>query len=572
MILQAIHDISAICAAKGVQFAVLSPGSRCAPLTISFARNKQIRKFTFSDERSAAFHALGMASATNSPVVLVCTSGSAAYNYAPAVAEAFYQQIPLLLLTAARPPEWVDQLDGQTIRQQNIYGNHVKNSYTLPDTHNSPEAYWHTNRIVNEAINCAQEFPKGPVHINVPIREPFYPTAEETPAFSPDIRIISRSQSAAQPDATHYADRISAFDKVLLVPGQQRFDDELLRAVNDFCDATHCTLIADVISNLHEATSAIRHQDLFLNSQAPLAASFQPTLLITFGKSLISKNLKIYLRQNPALEHWHIQEASENAADTFQHLTEVIKCEPLAFLNAVGKSYTHQSDFDAQKRENYRQSWSITDKRTGEILEEILETNEFNELTVVNDCLAAIPNHSALHLSNSMMVRYVNFVGLGHKNKVEVFCNRGTSGIDGSNSTAYGQALITDQVVTLITGDLAFFYDRNAFWNKYQTPNLRIILINNHGGGIFRMIPGPVALEELEDFFVTEQNSQATHVAMEFGFHHTTVNNQAELNRALPMFFHQSTMPKILEIKTHSEKSSLFLKSLKSKILQNLNS
>ena len=570
MIIQAIHDISALCAAKGIQYVVLSPGSRCAPLTISFARNNDIQKFAFSDERSAAFHALGIAASTNTPVVLVCTSGSAAYNYAPAVAEAYYQQIPLIILTADRPPEWIDQLDGQTIRQNEIYGRHVKQSYTLPDTYESPEAYWHSNRIVNEAINLSEAFPKGPVHINVPIREPFYPAPEETLLFSSDIRVIKAQANSGTVPLEQYVERLKSFDKVLLVPGQQQLNDRMTDAVSNFCEQTNCTLVADVISNLQEVDSAVIHQDLFINSQDPLPTGYHPNLLITFGKSLISKNLKLFLRKHPAVEHWHIQQSTHRVADTFQNLTEIIVSDPAHFFESISTAYRDGSEFEKQKKQNFRQAWTLLDKRTNQLISEEVESETFNELTAIGSCISSLPDHSNLHLANSMAVRYVNFVALKDKKGINVFCNRGTSGIDGSNSTAYGQALVTEQLVTLITGDLAFFYDRNAFWNRYHPANLRIILINNHGGGIFRMIPGPVALEELEDYFVTTQDSQASHVAAEFDLQHTTVNNKVELDRALQFFFHKSKTPKILEIKTNSVKSSEYLKLLKRKIQQGL--
>lgn len=175
---QAIYDIAEICAQHGIQNAVLCPGSRCAPLTLAFANHAAITCRTLSDERSAGFIGLGLAQQTHTPSVLVCTSGSAAYNFAPSVAEAFFQQIPLVVFTADRPAEWIDQWDGQTIRQENIFGGHVKRAYNLPsDSH--PDSVWHINRVVNEAIALAQTFPAGPVHINVPLREPLYPQAGE---------------------------------------------------------------------------------------------------------------------------------------------------------------------------------------------------------------------------------------------------------------------------------------------------------------------------------------------------------------------------------------------------------
>ena len=190
MILQPVVNIAEICARKGVENVVLSPGSRCAPLTIAFARHPKLTVRTVSDERAAAFIALGMAQTTGKPTVLICTSGTAALNYAPAVAEAFFLQVPLLVLTADRPPEWIDQLDGQTIRQQQVYGQHIKRSFDFPVALENPDAVWHTERMVSEALNEAVAYPAGPVHINVPLREPFYPADGENLQYGTEVKVI----------------------------------------------------------------------------------------------------------------------------------------------------------------------------------------------------------------------------------------------------------------------------------------------------------------------------------------------------------------------------------------------
>lgn len=563
MILQAIHDISELCVLKGIEYAVLSPGSRCAPLTISFARNSGIKKYTFPDERSAAFHALGIASEKDKPVVLICTSGSAAYNYSPAVAEAFYQNIPLIILTADRPKEWIDQQDGQTIQQFEIYGKHVKKSYELPNDLSHIDAYWHVNRTINEAINLSEQHPKGPVHINIPLREPFYPGQDQILSFSEQIRIINTYQAGNGAELEYYSRKLVDYSKILLVPGQQAYDKELVKAVNNFKDKTNCTIIADIISNLQEVEDSIIHHDLFIDTKKNLPESYKPELLITFGNSLISKNLKIYLRNNPPKEHWHIQPNAHPIVDTLKSINEIIQTEPITFFTQTSIDSFQSNDFNIQKKLNYQHAWSIIDGKVSEFLNKEIHKNKFNEFCAVGACLSMLPDNSILHLANSMSVRYANFIGLKEKRGIHVKANRGTSGIDGSNSTAYGNALITDQLVTLITGDLAFFYDRNAFWNNYQAPNLRIILINNYGGGIFRMIQGPTHLEELDEFFVTEQKQNAAHLAAEFGFQYNIVNNQTELQRNLSLFYHKSKSPKILEIKTDSKSSSEYLKNLK---------
>ncbi len=562
MILQAIHDISEICAKKGVKQAIISPGSRSAPLTISFARNQNIETFIFPDERSAAFQGIGMHLNTGNPVALVCTSGSAAYNYAPAVAEAYYQQIPLIVFTADRPTEWIDQLDGQTIQQQNIYGKHVKASYQLPDQYEAKDSYWHINRIVNEAINKASEYPKGPVHINVPLREPFYPESTEELRFSSDIRIIEQSQPTAYQGEHQILETIQKQAKVLVVAGQSNPDKLLKNTLERFIDHFKITLISDVISNMATAES-ITHQDLFLSSVTEeIAQALQPEVLITFGKSVISKNLKLFLRNYPPAKHYHIQE-SGYVADTFQHLTDIIHCSPHEFFLSSCRGVPGTDDFTIQKRKNYNQTWSLIQKSTKESLEQSY-TDDFTELGAVECVLNSLPKESALHLANSMPVRWANFIGV--EPSIQVYANRGTSGIDGSNSTAYGYAIQSDQVVTLLTGDMAFFYDRNAFWNQHTPKNLRVIILNNHGGGIFKMIKGPLELQELDRYFVTEQRLNASNLCQEFGYAHYFARNFNELNNVLKTFFHSAERPKVLEIMTDADKNIKVIKKIKEQL------
>ncbi len=193
MSIQAIINIAEICARHGVKQAVICPGSRNAPIILAFARHPKIKTFVIPDERSAGFIALGMAQSSDNLVVIVCTSGTASANLYPAIMEAFYQQVSLLILTADRPPEWIDQQDGQTIRQQNIYQNQVLGSYQFPVSFDHEDAVWHAEKMVSEAIIKATGFSKGPIHINIPIREPFYPTAEEKFHYSEKLKIIKSS-------------------------------------------------------------------------------------------------------------------------------------------------------------------------------------------------------------------------------------------------------------------------------------------------------------------------------------------------------------------------------------------
>ena len=566
---QPIYDIAELCARKGVTQAVLCPGSRCAPLTIAFSRHDDITVRTFSDERSAAFVATGIAHETQSPSILVCTSGSAAYNFAPAVAEAFFQEIPLIVFTADRPKEWIDQLDGQTIRQENIFGAHVKKSLTLPEDYDHPDAVWFIHRTISEAINLSQEFPKGPVHINAPFREPLYPGKEDKISFSKNLKVIESNviaQIISAEEVKGFNKRLSGFSKILILAGQNDFNDDLAKAVEKFSQSKHAAVVGDILSNLHSRQNVIRHSDTFLGScTEDVKRSLQPELLITFGKSIISKNAKLFLRKYKPKEHWHIQ-PSGASADTFQSLTEVIRCESKVFFQALTSS-DGEKKFEGQKKENFKLIWEAEDHRTARSMSTFFKGPSFSELALVKEFISQLPSRCNLHLANSMSVRYANLVGLeAGKKGIHVYSNRGASGIDGCTSTAVGHALINEAPNFLITGDMAFFYDRNAFWHKYPLHNLHVLVLNNHGGIIFNMIDGPGNVPELHEFFVTEQKLTAQHLCGEYGFEYLPVDSPKKIKNSLKEFFVFDNKTKILEFESKQEENKEAYQKFKQQI------
>tara|TARA_R110002020_G_scaffold383455_1_gene594083 strand:- start:68 stop:1753 length:1686 start_codon:yes stop_codon:yes gene_type:complete len=555
LILPQITDLVAICAKKGIGNAILSPGSRCAPLTLAFARHPDIHARTISDERSAAFIALGMAQQLEEPVALVCTSGSAALNYYPAVAEAFFQQIPLLILTADRPAEWIDQYDGQTIFQHEVYGKHVKRNFQLPDNSNNPDPLWHSSRIVNEAINLAKQFPAGPVHINIPLREPFYPEKGEELVFPERPKVFNLLKSNTQPSdesLIKLKNRLEIVQRILIIPGQQRHDPQLQSLLDQLSINQKAVIVTDTISNL-QSDDTISLHDHWLGNEA-FSEGLKPDLIISFGKSIISKSLKLFLRKTQA-SHWHVQ-PDGHSKDTFQRLTRNIAASPAFFLHWLSLNLGVQNS-------DYHEKWYRLEKKVDQNLKLTLPKVTFGEYPALAYCLSKTPTLSKIHVANSMAVRYLNLLG---KRSQEISCNRGTSGIDGSNSTAVGCTFTTKEIVTLVTGDMAFFYDRNAFWHNYAIPNLRIILLNNHAGGIFRLIDGPANQPELEEFFETKQKLSAQHLATEFGFFYSKVVNQQELEASLQDFYEDSLHPKILEIETSSQENAKILKSVKETI------
>jgi 2-succinyl-5-enolpyruvyl-6-hydroxy-3-cyclohexene-1-carboxylate synthase len=555
MRLQPIFDIAAICSAKGIKDAVVCPGSRCAPLTLAFTRHPDIRVRTISDERSAGFIALGIAQHTKTTVVIICTSGTAGYNLAPAIAEAYYQRVPLLVLTADRPVEWIGQWDGQTISQQEIYGKHVLKFFQLPQEYEHADSKWFINRVVNDAINTSQGDTCGPVHINVPLREPLY---SDTVSFSNDIRITERIQNKgtlAPKLIQQLSAQLNELRKVLIVGGQTGLNIDLITALNTIGDIA---IVGDVISNLHPISSVVRYADSFLPViDQRTKDELKPELLITFGQSVISKNLKLFLRANKPDTHWHVDESVDDITDPFQTITTQIRQKPEDLFGALARTVQASNE-----RKLFSKRWIDLDQKAAQATRDFFNAGSSGELGFVDQVMRAVPDHTNLHLANSMSVRYANFCGLADSKKgVQVYGNRGTSGIDGCTSTVVGHALSSDSMHTLITGDVAFFYDRNAFWNNYPVPNLRVIVLNNHGGAIFGMIDGPGSVPEAEEFFITRQPLSAKHLAAEFNIEYRSISNTESVSSALEEFFKMDGGPKILEFESNSrEAKELFLR------------
>lgn len=567
MLLQPIVNLVEILSRKGVNDAIISPGSRNAPLTIALVRHPDIKTLSISDERSAAFIAMGMAQNLKKPVTICCTSGSAAYNYAPAVAEAFFQEIPLIILTADRPKEWIHQHDGQTIYQTDIFGKHVKQSFEIGADYSHPDAIWHIERTVNHAVNLANTFPKGPVHINIPLREPFYPAENEQIKFDNDVRVIERLDTENTLSKEVWATllhSIEQYDRVLIAGGQNEYNPALTAVLQKLQDEFNFPILGDAIANLK--FDVISNHDIFLNQETN---NLRPELLITFGKSFISKSFKTFLRKNKAIEHWHLS-LDNHLIDTFQSLTKVIPVQPQYFfgklLEDVDFDQFRNGD-DEERDGNYLDEWKKNNFKAKSYLEHFFladfHQKQLNEFYAIKKLFDELPADSQLHLANSMSVRYANYIGTAPEKQIEIFANRGTSGIDGCVSTALGAALSTDKLVYLLIGDLAFFYDRNALWNRYIPDNLRIILINNHGGGIFRMIDGPSKQAELADYFETVQSYTAEKTALEADVDYFNAKTVDEFHALSTAFLGPDGKAKIFEIETNSVYNTEIFKQFK---------
>jgi 2-succinyl-5-enolpyruvyl-6-hydroxy-3-cyclohexene-1-carboxylate synthase len=544
------QSIIQLCNNHNIQHIVISPGSRNAPLTIGFTNHDFFDCYSIVDERSAGFFALGIAQQLQQPVALVCTSGSALVNYFPAVTEAFYSRIPLVVISADRPEHLVNIGDGQTITQPHIFGAHVLYEANLEMAFKKSflKAIKSNNSLIEKALHIANS-QNGPVHINVPFPEPLYDTIEvEEQQSKPDrIKLKSNTFSLSKTDHKKWN---SSKRKMILV------------GVNPphSVQETYLKLLAEdpSIIVLTETTSNLHHPDFFPSIDqliSPLDSTdfetLQPDLLLTFGGMIVSKKIKTFLRTNSPKTHWHIDPVSAN--DTFFSLTKHFKCDVNTFFDAL-------SSFDATPIvSTYFETWNHVKVRRQQKHKKYLKSIPFSDFMAFDKILKHIPDNYMLQSGNSSTIRYLQLFDLNKT--LTVFCNRGTSGIDGSTSTAIGAATVSENPTVFITGDLSFFYDSNALWNNYTPSNFRIIIINNRGGGIFRILPGNKNSKNFSTFFETNHDLTAEPISKLFNFEYTAASSNEELETALENFYIQSSRPKLLEIFTPSSENDQILLS-----------
>ena len=519
------------CRIHGITNIVISPGSRNAPLTIGFVNNSNFKCLSIVDERCAAFFAMGIAQQTKEPVAIICTSGSALLNYYPAIAEAFYSQIPLIVISADRPTEKIDIGDGQTIRQRNVFENH-----SLYNANLTEESSDENDLEIAKAISIAKEL-KGPVHINVPFEEPLYQTTELLSVNVPEITFESSIQ--LQFDFEEEKALWPRFKKKLILVGvndPHTISEEILQ---ELANDSSIILMTESTSNLHNPKFVGNIDRIITPFSEEDFLNFQPDLLVTFGGMVVSKRIKQFLRKYKPHNHWHIDKF--RAYDTFGALTKHIIQEPSVFFETIlkGKNST----------ESWYQEQMLSIKRSREEKhQDYLEEIPFSDFKAFELVLESLPKNSQLQISNSSAIRYAQLFDIDRS--ISVFSNRGTSGIDGSTSTAIGAAFANEKQTVLITGDISFLYDSNALWNKYIPKNFKIIIVNNGGGGIFRILPGHQETPVFNEFFETSHNLTAEHLAEMYGFSYFSASDKENLEEEIPKFYQNNHKPAILEIFT----------------------
>ena len=527
------QTIIQLCKSKNIKHIVISPGSRNAPLTIGFTNQKYFECYSIVDERSAAFFALGIAQQLREPVVLVCTSGSALLNYYPAIAEAFYSDIPLVVLSADRPKHLIGIGDGQTINQDNVFENHILYAANLT-TDNLEKDETEIYNALNTAV-----LKKGPVHLNIRFKEPLYETIDD---FSVSLTPIEKSINVEFSDLKYIDEYISIWNKarrIMVLVGvnyPSQIEQEYLDVLaND----SSVIVFTETTSNLHYNKFFPSIDKIITPLSTEDLKELQPDVLLTIGGMVVSKKIKAFLREYQPKHHWHIDEI--NANDTYFCLEKHFKTSVNSFLKVLLENKN-------QTESDYNCYWQNVKQVRTKKHQEYLQTIPFCDLKVFDFILRSIPNHNMLQLGNSSTIRYVQLFDLNKT--LSVFCNRGTSGIDGSTSTSIGAASVINKQTTLITGDLSFFYDSNALWNNYIPSNFRIIVINNGGGGIFRILPGDKNTDIFDTYFETKHSLTAKQLCDMYGFEYSTASNEEELSIITSSFYSESNKPKLLEIFT----------------------
>jgi len=535
------------CEAHRIKKIVFSPGSRNAPFAISFDENPFFETYVIHDERVAAFFALGLAQELNEPVVLCCTSGSASLNYYPAIAEAYYRSIPLLIITADRPENWVNQGDGQTIVQHDLFKSHIRYSFSLDDKYISEEAIWKAKLDSAEGISYLFGKWKGPVHFNIGLSEPLYNTIEKSKNYS---RVVHSSRTKIDLNNTFLSEAIKTISesKILVLCGQLATNTNLNDELANFAKNSNVVVLTENTSNLFDE-SFISCIDRTLNGiDTDNHDKYQPDLLITLGGAVVSKRIKTFLRKAKPKKHWKI--GSEFPwMDTYQCLTESIELEPEKFLKQL-----NAIDFQRNKQ-NFFGQWKALDYLAKDrIFDCIQQLDSMSDLVVFDAFFQLLPENSVLHMANSSVVRYCQL--FDPIKNVRFESNRGTSGIDGSTSTAVGAATANpNQQHFLITGDISFIYDSNALWISEFPKNLRIIVINNQGGGIFKIIPGPSTSIQGKKYFEATHSQKALPIASAFGLICKSIDNRSDLINGLENLFNLKSDLQLLEIHTDSEQN-----------------
>lgn len=530
-----------ICLKQGVRHVIIAPGSRSAPLVIAFTAQPQFTTYSIADERVAGYFAMGIAQKTQQPVAIVCTSGTAVLNLAPAVCEAFYQGIPLIVVSADRPKDAAVRGDNQAlIDQHKLLEHFTAGQYDIQGgtVKAADAALWQS--LYHALDNCRQK--QQPIHINIRFEEPLYETAAPfTSPFTFTQLIEPDNTTALQQEVSLLQKHLQNYPRKLLLIGLHEPDSDFQEEVELLAQREDVVILADACANVHHP-NIIRHADAVieqLNKQ--LSTSLLPDMIITLGRQLVSKRLKNFFRQHKPTVHYNIEPVPGSNKDVFNgglihtsHITEKQFLQNLLAAPVTTTTFAHD--------------WQQLQKVVSIEKQAFLTTAPFTDVKVFETLIRSYPAEANIQYGNSTPIRYAEV--FQHAPAVTVNSNRGTSGIDGCVSTAAGAAIVNKGLTICVVGDVSFLYDSNALWNHHLSPNLRIIILNNGGGNIFRWLDGPQQVNRFEKYFETAHHLTMENMAKMYGLGYYICASPNELNQTLERFYLPAATAQLLEIKT----------------------
>ena len=523
---------------------VLSPGNRNVPIAHSLESDPFFVTYSIVDERSAGFFGIGLIQRFREPVAICCTSGTAVCNYYSAVTEAYYQKLPLLVISADRNPYYLNQDEEQMLPQTDGFEKVTRKIVQLPMIKDDVDEYT-CGRMINEAILELNHHGGAPVQINIPIEKGL---ASFTTDSLPKVNKIERHY--LYDDWTFYAEELKK-KKVLVLYGQSpSLSAEDIKIVEEFATMYGAVLAVDPLANLHCKCAV----STFAISRVTTAESFKndflPDIVITLNSGYLSY-VRSHLKSCKGLfEHWGVN-AEGKVQDPVFSIKEVFEAAPIAFLKKMVESGSkEEADI------NYLRKWQ---KKVAEVDFDKVEM-PYSNFYAAREFVHALPKNSALHIANSTSVRLVSHFEIDPS--IEVYCNRGANGIDGSASAYVGMACDNDKKAFLLIGDLSFFYDMNALWNNYISPNMRIVLNNNEGATLFHYTVGLKNVSTLDQNIAAGHNAVAKGWVESRGFEYIAVRNEKELEAAMVRVNETTDKPIFVEVFTDKEQDAQVLKDI----------
>jgi 2-succinyl-5-enolpyruvyl-6-hydroxy-3-cyclohexene-1-carboxylate synthase len=503
--------------AYDIRKVVVSPGSRNAPFSIAFDEHPEIETFVVHDERSAGFIALGMAQELGETVALCCTSGSACLNYYPAISEAYYRSIPLLVLTADRPAAWINHGDGQTIVQRDVFKNHILGSLEFDEDLFNDTSIETQQKELAALLSVTKSAWKGPIHLNVGLNEPLYKIVEKTIDYGKKAPIVPPMKRIDARDMELIVQEINQ-SKVLVLAGQMEQNPKLQQELIKLASFPNVVVLVENTSNIqHERF--IHCIDRTLNGFDQSNDAFKPEILITIGGAVVSKRIKAYLRTAGILKHYKIG-AEFPEMDTYRCLSKTFPLTPADFFEQL-----NESELSANVH-NFNGKWKAVDILAKDrSLDFMSEFSALTDLQVFQNVQDFLPENSILHLANSSVVRYAQL-------------------FDPLPGVRY---------------DISFLYDSNALWYEPFPRNFKMIVIQNYGGGIFKIIPGPADSKQREKYFEAKQVKSPASIAQAYGLQTKTISSLEELTEYLPLFFDPSCEMQVLEVQTDDANNAIDL-------------